>query len=91
MPDKPHVGDETYSIINRRKKMKEELENLKSPMTKKRFSYWRLVQSLCSNSRRLLDSQNKPNYCIFSQTDYINSPEIHYTALFTRNTTQTLH
>ena len=31
--------------------MKEELEDLKSPMTKKRFSYWRLVQSLCSISR----------------------------------------
>ena len=51
IPEKRHLGDETYSIINRRKKMKEELEDLKSPMTKKRFSYWRLVQSLCSISR----------------------------------------
>ena len=51
MPEKRHLGDETYSIINSRKKMKEELEDLKSPMTKKRFSYWRLVQSLCSISR----------------------------------------
>ena len=26
MPEKRHLGDETYSIINSRKKMKEELE-----------------------------------------------------------------
>ena len=51
MPEKRQLADETYSIIDGHKKMKEELEDLKSPMTKKRFSYWRLVQSLCSISR----------------------------------------
>ena len=41
MPEKRQLADETYIIIDGHKKMKEELEDLKSPMTKKRFSYWR--------------------------------------------------
>ena len=50
MPEKRHLDDETYSIIDGRKKMKEELEDLKSRMTKKRFIYWHLVQSFRSTS-----------------------------------------
>ena len=48
MPEKRDLGDETYCKITGTRKGK---TRLKSHMTKKRFSYWRLVQSLRSISR----------------------------------------